>query len=32
MTAFLFEPRPQPSLPIIGDARRFPVRRILCVG
>ena len=32
MTDFLFTPRPIPSLPITGDDRRFPVRRILCVG
>ena len=32
MTDWLFPPRSAPSLPIVGDARRFPVRRILCVG
>jgi fumarylpyruvate hydrolase len=32
MTDFLFAPRPVPSLPITGEDRRFPVRRILCVG
>lgn len=32
MTSYLFEPAPTVSLPIVGDARRFPVRRILCVG
>lgn len=32
MTSYLFDPAPTPSLPIVGDARRFPVRRILCVG
>jgi fumarylpyruvate hydrolase len=32
MTSFLFAPAPTVSLPIVGDARRFPVRRILCVG
>lgn len=32
MTDWLFPPAPTPSLPIIGDERRFPVRRILCVG
>jgi fumarylpyruvate hydrolase len=32
MTDWLFDPAPTPSLPIHGSARRFPVRRILCVG
>ncbi|MFC5344777.1 fumarylacetoacetate hydrolase family protein [Brevundimonas staleyi] len=32
MTSYLFAPAPTPSLPIVGDQRRFPVRRILCVG
>ena len=32
MTEWLFTPAPTPSLPIVGDERRFPVRRILCVG
>lgn len=32
MNRWLFPPRPTPSLPIVGDDRRFPVRRILCVG
>lgn len=32
MTRWLFPPRPTPSLPIVGDDRRFAVRRILCVG
>jgi fumarylpyruvate hydrolase len=32
MTQWLFPPAPTSSLPIVGDARRFPVRRILCVG
>jgi len=32
MTDWLFPPRPTPSLPLVGDTRRFPVRRILCVG
>ena len=31
MTALLFAV-PRPSLPILGDDRRFPVRRIFCVG
>ncbi len=32
MTQWLFPPAPTPSLPIDGEARRLPVRRILCVG
>ena len=32
MTDWLFDPAPLASLPIAGDHRRFPVRRILCVG
>lgn len=32
MTHWLFEPAPTPSLPIHESVRRFPVRRILCVG
>jgi fumarylpyruvate hydrolase len=32
MTNWLFSPAPTPSLPIVGAAARFPVRRILCVG
>ena len=32
MTDWLFTPPTTPSLPIVGDTRRFPVRRILCVG
>ena len=32
MTNFLFPPAPTPSLPIIGSNKRFPVRRIYCVG
>jgi len=32
MTDWLFPPAPTPSLPIDGDARRLPVRRVLCVG
>jgi fumarylpyruvate hydrolase len=30
--SFVFEPPPQPSVAIAGDARRFPVRRVFCVG
>lgn len=32
MTDWLFEPAPVPSVPVSGDGRRFPVRRILCIG
>jgi fumarylpyruvate hydrolase len=32
MTDYLFPPPPIPSLPVVGDARRYPVRRIFCVG
>ena len=32
MTDYLFDPPPIPSLPVIGENRRFPVRRIFCVG
>jgi fumarylpyruvate hydrolase len=32
MSDFLFPPGPTPSLPIVGDARRYPVSRIFCVG
>ena len=32
MTDYLFEPAPIPSLPILGEGKRFPVRRIFCVG
>jgi len=32
MTDYLIAPAPAPSLPIVGDPRRFAVRRILCVG
>lgn len=28
----MFPPAPIPSLPVVGQAERFPVRRILCVG
>ena len=30
--AYLFDPRPQPSLPVAGEALRYPVGRIFCVG
>lgn len=29
---FFFPPHPQPSLPVTSSDRRFPVRRIFCVG
>lgn len=29
---FAFPPHPVPSLPIAGSDRRFPVRRVFCVG
>ncbi len=32
MTQWLFPPAPAPSLPIVDEALRFPVRRIFCVG
>ncbi|HEU4460601.1 MAG TPA: fumarylacetoacetate hydrolase family protein [Methylibium sp.] len=28
----VFQPAPIPTVPVVGDARRFPVRRIYCVG
>lgn len=31
MPQFLFDP-PAPAVPILGDARLYPVRRIFCVG
>jgi fumarylpyruvate hydrolase len=30
--AYVFDPPPQVSAPVVGEADRFPVRRILCVG
>jgi len=30
--AYVFSPKPRPSVALAGDARRFPVRRIFCVG
>lgn len=30
--AYVFAPPPRPSLPVLGDPGRFPVRRIYCVG
>jgi fumarylpyruvate hydrolase len=32
MTEYLFAPPPVPSLPVLGESRRFPVARIFCVG
>lgn len=32
MTGFPFPPAPQPSVAIAGSEKRFPVRRIFCVG
>lgn len=32
MTQFVFDPPRVPSLPIIGEEARFPIRRIYCVG
>jgi fumarylpyruvate hydrolase len=29
---FVFDPQPQPALPVAGSDRRFPVHRIYCVG
>lgn len=32
MSDFVIPPAPIPALPVAGDNRRFPVRRIYCVG
>ncbi len=32
MTGYVFAPPACPSLPVVGQADRFPVRRIFCVG
>jgi fumarylpyruvate hydrolase len=32
MSDYLFPPPPVPSLPVLGDGRRYPVSRIFCVG
>ncbi|WP_295046352.1 fumarylacetoacetate hydrolase family protein [uncultured Paracoccus sp.] len=32
MSDFVLSPPATPSLPVAGDSRRFPVRRIFCVG
>ncbi len=29
---YVIDPPVQPSLPVMGDTRRFPVRRIFCIG
>lgn len=30
--SYVFQPTPAPSVPVVGRAERFPVRRIYCVG
>jgi fumarylpyruvate hydrolase len=30
--SFVFQPTPAPSVPVVGQTERFPVRRIYCVG
>jgi fumarylpyruvate hydrolase len=32
MPSYVFEPASPPAVPVEGEAARFPVRRILCVG
>ncbi len=32
MTSYIFEPVERPSLPVRGSDRRFPVRRVYCIG
>ncbi|MBI4183614.1 MAG: fumarylacetoacetate hydrolase family protein [Proteobacteria bacterium] len=32
MTEYVFAPRERPSVPVAGTDRRFPVRRVYCVG
>jgi fumarylpyruvate hydrolase len=32
MSAFVFAPPPQPSVAVAGNAERFPVHRIYCIG
>lgn len=32
MDEYIFDPAPRPTLPIVGEDRLFPVRRIYCVG
>ncbi len=32
MSTYLFDPLPQPALPVVGESRFYPVSRIFCVG
>lgn len=32
MTDYFFEPKPIPSLPVVGSDKHYPVNRIFCVG
>jgi fumarylpyruvate hydrolase len=32
MSTYLFDPLPQPALPVVGERRLYPVSRIFCVG
>jgi fumarylpyruvate hydrolase len=32
MRSYVFPPSPQVSVPVVGSAERFPVRRVYCVG
>ena len=32
MSGYVFAPEPAAAVPVLGDERRFPVRRIFCVG
>lgn len=32
MSTYLFDPLPQPALPVVGESRLYPVGRIFCVG
>lgn len=32
MTDYIFTPAPRPSLPVVGSAARFPIRRVYCIG
>ncbi|HYI27748.1 MAG TPA: FAA hydrolase family protein, partial [Bradyrhizobium sp.] len=31
-TAYVIPAPPQPSLPVVGESKAYPVRRIWCVG